>query len=310
MLLSHIHDHFDSQTKPIIKKLPPQLLCPPSPTPTEVNYLDSQYIINFIQSKGIRVYDYAYSSPSAHRLPPVPEIFDQYRGLAEVEYRWSQSHRTYPIQGKTLSRLIDMGWISQAELSARAAPMDLEELQRHNARQPTYPWKPFRWTVIPTSDERKEFTQSIASDLFQWDKIRAEAEFQEIKRLAIARETEQVEERIRQRERQNEKYKETMGYKRRLEVDDGNDEESGVLEGTNPKRRRLPDIEDFYISFLIPSKQYPAALHTYDPDLYPEAAYVIGLSSQLQPHAVTPKINTPPINGDEDTKQSGVVALS
>ena len=320
--LSHIPDRFDSQTKPIKKLVNvmeeedeaqlSQPLCPPSPAATEVDYPESQDIINFIQAKGTRVRDYAYPSPSAHRLSPVPEIFDQYKGLAEVEYRWSQSHRTYPIQGKTLSRLIDMGWIDQAELSARAAPMDLEELRRHNARQPTYPWKPFRWTTIPTAEERKELTQSRAAYLHQWDRIRAEAEFQEMRRLGLERETEQVEERIRQRERQKGKGKETMGHKRRLEADDNDDDsmntlsdgETGVfLEGTEPKRRRLSEEpENVYPAFLIPSKQYPAALHTYDPEIYPEAAYAIGKSSQSQPRAVPPRIDTPPLNEDEDTK--------
>ena len=318
MSLSYFHDHSDSQTKPIMKLMeeeaqsseplcPP---CPPSPAATEVDYPESQDIIKFIEAKGITVHDYAYPSPSAHHLPPVPEIFDQYRGLAKVDYRWSQSHCSYPIQGKTLSRLIHMGWIGQAELSAKATPMDLEELQRHNSRQPIYPWKPLRWTTIPTSEERKVFAQSRAADLCQWDKLRSEAKFQEMRQLGLERETKQVEERIRQREReQEEKKKESMGRKRWLEVDNEDDDsmstwsdgEPGVfLEGTQPKRKKISEeIENFH--FLI-SKQYPAALHTYDPKIYPGAAYVIGFSSQLQPHAVPPRTETPPLNGDTDTK--------
>ena len=319
----HIPDRFHSQTKPIKELVvnvmeeeaqPSQPLCPPSPAATEVDYPDSQDIMNYIQAKGVRVHDYAYPSPSAPRLSPVPEIFDQYKGLAEVEYRWSQSHRTYPIQGKTLSRLIDMGWIGQVELSARAAPMDFEELRRHNARQPMYPWKPFRWTTIPTVEERKELTQSRAAYLYQWDKIRADAELQEMRRLGLERETEEVEERIRQSIGQKGKGRhvqvETMGHKRRLEADDNDDDsmdtlsdgESGIfLEGTKPKRRRLSEEpENLYPAFLIPSKQYPAALHTYDPEIYPEAAYAIGLSSQSQTRPVVPpRTDTPPLSDDE-----------
>ena len=294
---------------------PSQRLCPPSPAATEVDYPDSQDIMNDIQIKGIKVHDYAYSSPSPSvpHSSPVPEIFDQFKGLAEVEYRWTQSHRTYPIQGKTLSRLIDMGWIGQVELSARAAPMDLEELRRHNSRQPMYPWKPFRWMTIPTAEERKELTQGRAAYLYQWDKIRAEAEFQEMRRLGLERETEEVEERIRERERQKGKGKhvefETMGHKRGFEADTIDDDsmntlsdgESGILEGNEPKRRRLSEEpENLYPAFLIPSKQYPAALHTYDPEIYPEAAYAIGLSSQSQPRPVVPpRTDTPPLSDDE-----------
>lgn len=294
---------------------PSQSLCPLSPTATEVDFPESQDIINFIQEEGIKVHDYAYpsESTSSRCVPPVPEIFDQYRGLAEVEYRWSQSHRTYPIQGKTLSRLINMGWIGQAELSARASPMDLEEIRRHNAKQPLYPWKPFRWSTIPTAEERMELTQSWAAYLYQWDKIRSKAVFQEMRQLGLKRETEQVEERIRQREMQEKREKENMDHKRWLEADDGEDDsmntlsvgESSVLEGAPSKRRKLSEEEpnNFYLAFLVPLKQYPAALHAYNPEIYPEAAYTIGLSSQLQHHAASPRVNTPPLNEDKDAKR-------
>ena len=49
-------------------------------------------------------------------------------------------------------------------------------------------------------------------------------------------------------------------------------------------------------------QQYPTALHTYNPEIYPEPTYAIGLSSQLQPRAVSPRIDTPPLNKDKDTK--------
>ena len=190
--------------------------------------------------------------------------------------------------------------------------MDLEELRRHNVRQPVYPWKPIQWSTIPTAEERMELTQSRVSFLYQLDKIRAEAEFQEMRKLELERETKQVVERIRQRERQEGKGKENIGPKRRLEADDNDDDgmntlsdgESGdFLEGAELKRRRLfegPKI--LYPAILIPSKQYPTALHTYNPEFYPEPTYAIGLSSQSQPRAVSPRIDTPPLNKDKDTK--------
>jgi hypothetical protein len=283
--------------------------------------------MNDIQVKGIKVHDFAYSSavsPSAPRLSPIPEIFDQYKGLAEVEYRWKQPRRTYPIQGKTLSRLIDMGWISQEELSARAAPMDLEELRKHNARQPMYPWKPFQWTTIPTAEKRLELTNESAPYLYQWDKVRAQAEFQEVRRLRLERETEEVEERIRERQTElalsqaKGKGKQlevgSVGHKRRFQANDNNDDSMNTLtewesdistEGTEAKRRRLSEgLEDVFPAFLIPLKQYPAALHTYDPEIYPEVVYVIGSSSQSQSRPVVPpKTDTPPLSDDEDTRR-------
>ena len=318
-------DHLHSQIKPIkelavtVIEEQAQPLCPPSPAATEIDDPESQDIVDQIQAKGIKVIDFAYpsatSSPSVPRLSPVPEIFDQYKGLAEVEYRWTQSHRTYPIQGKTLSRLIDMGWISQGELSTRAAPMDLEELRKHNARRPMYPWKAFPWTTIPTADERKIMSHARASYLLQWDKIRAEAEFQEMRRLRLENETKEVEEKMRERERQKAlalseakgkgKEVETAGHKRRFEADDG-DAESDKEDGSKSKKRKLSEEpENLYPSFFIPSKQYPAPLHSYDPEIYPEAAYAIGSSSQSQLRPVVPpRTDTPPLSDDEDTKGS------
>jgi hypothetical protein len=179
-----------------------------------------------------------------------------------------------------------------------------------------YPWKPFRWTTIPTAEERKELTKGRVAYLYQWDKIRADAEFQEMRRLGLERETEEVMERIRERERQKGKGKhvevETMGHKRRFDDDDDSmntlsDEEFDILEGTEPKRRKLSEEpENLYPAFLIPLKQYPAALHTYDPEIYPEAAYAIGLSSQSQSRPVVPRrTDTPPLS-DEDTKHTSV----
>jgi len=206
--------------------------------------------------------------------------------------------------------------------------MDLEELRKHNARQPMYPWKPFHWTTIPTMEERKAMTLARASYLHQWDRIRADAEFQEMRRLKLERETEEVQEKMRERERQKVlalsqakengkgKGKEvgSVGHKRRLEADDDDDSvntlsdwESDILEdGTEPKKRRLSEEpETLYPAFLIPSKQYPAPLHTYDPEIYPEAAYAIGSSSQSQPRPVVPpRTDTPPLSDDEDTKHS------
>lgn len=71
----------------------------------------------------IKVRDYAYSesSPSTCAAPTSPqptsvlratEIFDQCRGIAEFVFRLRQAPRTYPIQGKTLRRLLDIKRVS------------------------------------------------------------------------------------------------------------------------------------------------------------------------------------------------------
>lgn len=274
---------------------PSQPACPPSPAATEI---DDQ-----IQVKGIKIRDFAYPSatgPSAPHLAPVPEIFDQFKGLAEVEYRWTQSYRTYPVQGRTLSRLIDMGWIGQEELSSRAVPMDLEELRKHNSRQPIYPWKPLPWTTMPTMEERNEQMQARAPYLRHWDRIRAEGEFQEMRKLKLERETEEAMERIRERERREEMaLSQAKGNKRWSEA---NHEDANNM-STEPKKRRLSkDPENLYPAFLIPSKQYPAPLHAYNPKIYPEVAYDIAFP-QSQPQSIVPlRADTPPLSDTENKK--------
>jgi hypothetical protein len=145
---------------------------------------ESQDIIADIQTRSVKVKDFAYAPPyprpaaplvpvaaagsfarapaptsippeSVHTayttttdtpaLQPVTEIFDPYTKIAEVDYRWSQSLRTYPVPGKSLRRLLDLGWITPAELAARAAPMDLATLEAFDARKPVYPWRSIKW---------------------------------------------------------------------------------------------------------------------------------------------------------------------
>jgi hypothetical protein len=113
-------------------------------------------------SKQIKVVDFAYPSGTL-QLSPIPEIFDQYLGIAEVEYYWNQPNRTFAIPGKTLSRLLELHWISETELSTRAAPIDLIELQKHDSRQPPYPWRALSSKTPPTPAERNALLQSNIS---------------------------------------------------------------------------------------------------------------------------------------------------
>lgn len=177
--------------------------------------------------KKIKVRDYAYPtsfprSTPAPCLSPVTEIFNQYEGIAEVEYCWTQAPRMYPVPGKILSRLLDMGWITEDDIRNHASPMDLAELRKHNARVP-YPWKPLRWTTIPKNEERKELMLARASFFQQRDAARM-AHFQ------------------------------------------GSEMARKDKSRTNSKKRK---------GFLAPPpfKQYPAPLHCYDPNFYPEATF-------------------------------------
>ena len=228
--------------------------------------------ININSDHKVKVRDFAYpssfspSSPPLH-LPPVPEIFNQYEGLAEVEYRWTHSPRMYPIPGKTLSRLLELGWITQEDILARASPMDLEELRRYNARSPTYPWKPLHWTTIPDIDTRLELMLKKSAHFLQRDTTMANSELKEASR--------KVNRHKRQAKEDFEAHNGAKSKKRKFQVQ-------------SPQSKQYPAPLHAYDPVIYPEvtfptvlpqakppqfKQYPAPLCTYDPATYPEAAF-------------------------------------
>ncbi|KAL0948365.1 hypothetical protein HGRIS_010947 [Hohenbuehelia grisea] len=132
-------------------------------------------------------------NPSGRLVPePSPEIFDAYEGLGEFELRLQQKKRVYPIAGKTLHRLMKIGFVSQTEAESRCAPMDLDELERYRgmcaARSSTgrsedgeYPWRAailpeHKGTgVLPTKEERDNCVV-LAIGVYQADRLRKKAE--------------------------------------------------------------------------------------------------------------------------------------
>ncbi|KJA12743.1 hypothetical protein HYPSUDRAFT_210168, partial [Hypholoma sublateritium FD-334 SS-4] len=69
------------------------------------------------------------------------EIFDPLTALAEVDFRFVCSGRVRPIPGHSLRRLLDLGWLTEAEIAAHALPVDYNSLAAHDSR-PYYPWRP------------------------------------------------------------------------------------------------------------------------------------------------------------------------
>ena len=67
-------------------------------------------------------------------MRPVPEMFDPYRGVAEFEYHLGVKTFRRPVLGKTLRRLLIMGWVTQEEVAQQCAPMDIEALEAYDAR--------------------------------------------------------------------------------------------------------------------------------------------------------------------------------
>ncbi|KAF7423006.1 hypothetical protein PC9H_011170 [Pleurotus ostreatus] len=167
----------------------------PAPTePCDVE-LTQEECVDALKAMGIKVRDYAYA-PRKPALPTVPPASssaniptsnspststssqtdpepapqpekDELRrptavlwspdsALAEYDVRVASLTRTYPITGRTLSRLLEIGWVTEEEALEDCHEMDWEAMYKYRAlclkkstterwQDGEYPWK-FLWT--------------------------------------------------------------------------------------------------------------------------------------------------------------------
>jgi hypothetical protein len=320
-----------------------------SPTPTEVEDPEPDQVLSQLQSLHIKVRDFAYELPyhpatspksTAGTLltaaanspsPPaqvahIPEIFDQYRGIAEVEYRLAQpAPRTAPISGKTLRYLFNLGWLSGSEAQERLHQIDWDALKAYDERtfgddkgkhKGQYPWRPCTWTHVPDKEERRRILLEHGKYFVSYDRI--------MMKLELAAERERAE---KKKIEETEKYiKLWEEWQMREMVEDvgstpGKDVKGVQIGLIHPLRKRTLDIMDTEPSvsssdpkrprptvpaiFKAPPKQYPAPLSSYDPIVYPEAKSAIELSEQMHPRPPPPllRMDTPPADADENSER-------
>ncbi|KAJ2933163.1 hypothetical protein H1R20_g3886, partial [Candolleomyces eurysporus] len=287
-----------------------------SPAPTEIDDPEPEYLEQQLAMHGAKIQDFAYEkTDERYTLAKIPELWDQYEGISEYEYRLSQNPRTYPIAGRTIHRLIELGWVDKDEVEERCAGMDLDELRKFESRE-IWPWT-LKYKSSPKCTERPDMNERMVHmHTRRWifmrlDKMRRSAELQELKKL---RETAEVEEAIRKGREFSEVMSKRKGKKRALDEDDENEEGGEEFDGDvecddqsistggrssrrRNRRRRMKktnwdeelDLEFDYgdhhhdqnrsspFSHLpsappMPTKQYPAPLFSYDPQIYPDAA--------------------------------------
>ncbi|KAF8183641.1 hypothetical protein BJ912DRAFT_975987 [Pholiota molesta] len=287
----------------------------PSPVPTDVYDPDSQDVMADILQRGVKIRDFAY----VNRPPPTPSSPS------------SSDPDPYPLnknishRGKTLRRLLDMGWIKQAEVDARAHPMDLEDLRQHDLR-PHYPWRPFRWTSIPCLENRTDMARARTGLFNQLDRIRASSESAAQRRRIEQAQAEvllrRYEELLRlQREQieraelahENRRLAGLVGggspgrNKRSLDDDDDENVMSDDTDTGSPrKRRRTPECTPTEPASSrrtrSPSPSLPRAAALVRPAIYPEAASIIESSaqtaSQPRPVVAPPRADTPPLDAE------------
>ncbi|KAG5350545.1 hypothetical protein C0989_010513 [Termitomyces sp. Mn162] len=144
----------------------------PSPTPTEVEEPEPEVILEDLKKLNIKVRDFAYPSSSSRNLPPVPEVFDSYRGIAEYEYRIRMTPHI-PVPGKIMRRLLAVGWVSMDEAKGRLRQIDWQALKEYDARDIGYPWRPMKGITVPTGEEREALYTDRALYLQHLDKVQA-----------------------------------------------------------------------------------------------------------------------------------------
>ncbi|KAK0469871.1 uncharacterized protein EV420DRAFT_73237 [Desarmillaria tabescens] len=126
----------------------------PSPVPTEVIEPDPEDIAQTLKRNGIKMRDYAYEAT----IKPVAETFDALIGISEYEHRLKNTHPTRPhINGKTLHRLLETGYISLEEATTRCHSQDMSALAEYRASpNASYPWR-----ALPLKEEHEVKSWSV-----------------------------------------------------------------------------------------------------------------------------------------------------
>lgn len=151
------------RTKPVAARtIAPRF---PSPASTVPEDPDPEYIFNQLAKHHIKIRDFAQCPPYTtgaslpnnsvstpafaphcenlskivHPISPAcvpfpPETFDPYKALGEFEFRLRQRPRALPIGGKTLRRLIEIGWVTENEVETRCSESDLGSLENFDSR--------------------------------------------------------------------------------------------------------------------------------------------------------------------------------
>ncbi|KAG6901570.1 hypothetical protein C0995_010504 [Termitomyces sp. Mi166 len=195
-----------------------------SPTPTEVEEPEPEAILESLKKLNIKVRDFAYPSSSCHTLPPVPENFDPCKGIAEYEYRLRITPHT-PIRGKTMRRLLILGWVSMDEAEERLREIDWQALEEYDARNTAYPWYPVESSTVPTAAERDILFMAHAPYFQHFDKIqvelRLEEEWREWERLRGKEAEERAEQYLEEnQERERKKMEARLEEESRITLDE------------------------------------------------------------------------------------------
>lgn len=134
---------------------------PASPAPTEIAENDDEDFSRKARAAGVKVRDYAYE-PAQPPLAPVPEVWKNpfYTLLMHDMHLRRPRDRGFCLPGRVLRRLLDIGFVTQAEADAYWTQEDRELLAAYDKRG-HYPYIIACPTPKPTAEyrirARKEF---------------------------------------------------------------------------------------------------------------------------------------------------------
>lgn len=241
---------------------------------------------------------------------PTAALWSPDSALAEYDVRVASVKRTYPITGRTLSRLLEIGWVTEEEALEDCHAMDWEAMHKYRElclkRSTTerwqdgeYPWK-FLWTRGADRGKPDMKTRMVLMDAER--RMRAYVDRackDEEKRRAQAerdREEEEKDAAIIQRMKENgELWEVDLGGDDDRAVDDAEvddiemiapevgknkrmspdsfDEGEEAQAGQSPYRRgaKRRRVSPTPLA-VVPTlpPQYPAPLHTYHPEIRPQ----------------------------------------
>lgn len=286
-----------------------------------------------VQRTGIKIRDFAYGPPYASPsisaqtgrgdsesfpiilnnvtpgiTPPkrTTEIFDPYFALTEIDYRWSEASRTLPVSGKTLRRLLDLGWLSHAELSAKGHEIDTAALRLFdggravardaNEGNEAFPWRPIGVSVGPPTSAERAIMLANQKDYWRHQDRRillqaAKAEWRLREEQLALQKKQEIEANREAIEERAEQERRKLGKRRMEEGLVIKDKASPPGPSSGPKRRRLSPDTGSGNAMMPPKQQYPAPLQAYDPELYPDAARII--ASRPRPSSQPPSDSPP-----------------
>jgi hypothetical protein len=134
---------------------------PASPAPTEIAY-DLSHMEQFPEDQmdsllaaGIKVRDFALE-PTPNALK-APEVFDPVPHLIALDWHLRNPHNNYGLlSGKSLFRLVKMGWVELADLRGKMHPRDDAALAFYNdlPDERRYPFVVPSGQEIPTPSQR------------------------------------------------------------------------------------------------------------------------------------------------------------